>query len=77
MLRACPFPAPCVHCLSGITHPAPTAAAGWSMYKGSVVEVEAVQPPHDATLREKESYDPWESVVVQWDRGKAKASMEL
>mgnify|MGYP001041616888 CR=1 FL=1 len=39
------------------------------MYKGSVVELGAVQPPPDAPLREKERYDPWESVVVQWDRG--------
>ena len=39
------------------------------MYKGSVVELGASQPPPDAPLREKERYEPWESVVVQWDRG--------
>ena len=45
------------------------AAAGAQTYKGTIVDLEQAQPPPEATLWEKEGYDPWESVVVQWDRG--------
>lgn len=41
------------------------------------MDLEQVQPMPEATLREKESYDPWESVVVQWDRGELLAQRLL
>lgn len=44
-------------------------AAGAQTLRGVVVDLEQHAPPPDATLREKESYDPWESVVVQWAGG--------
>jgi len=44
-------------------------AAGGVWYKGKVLKVLQSQPPHTAPLEEKERYDPWDSLVVQWDRG--------
>ena len=39
--------------------------------KGTVVELRATQPDRSAPPEEKERYDPWESLVVQWDKGEA------
>ena len=42
-----------------------------------MVELRAAQPGPEASLAEKEGYDPWESLVVQWDRGGAAAGAGL
>ena len=36
-----------------------------------------LQPPREAPLEAKEAYDPWESVVVEWDRGERLLSLGL
>lgn len=40
-------------------------------YKGTVVELRSAAPPRDAPLEDKQGYDPWESLAVQWDRGES------
>lgn len=44
-------------------------SAGGVWYKGTVVDLKQAQPGKDAPPEEKERYDPWESLVVHWDRG--------
>ncbi|KAL4423903.1 hypothetical protein ABPG75_001204 [Micractinium tetrahymenae] len=41
---------------------------GGVWYKGTVVDLKQAQPGKEAPLEEKERYDPWESLVVHWDR---------
>ncbi|KAL4434797.1 hypothetical protein ABPG77_005324 [Micractinium sp. CCAP 211/92] len=41
---------------------------GGVWYKGTVVDLKQAQPGKDAPPEEKERYDPWESLVVHWDR---------
>lgn len=36
-----------------------------------MVDVRQAQPGKEAPLEEKERYDPWESLVVLWERGEA------
>lgn len=43
--------------------------AGGVWYKGTVVDLKQAQPGKEAPLEEKERYDPWESLLVHWDRG--------
>lgn len=50
-------------------HPLCCCAAGGVWYKGTVVDLKQAQPGKDAPPEEKERYDPWESLVVHWDRG--------
>ena len=69
--------AACQHAHTGCWRPAlwlPSCArsfagTGGSWRRGHVHDLVQAQPGPDAPLRAKESYDPWESVVVQWDRG--------
>lgn len=53
--------------ISSKTHRKVKTGGQW--YKGSVVELTAPQPKSWAPPAEKEAYDPWESVIVRWDKG--------
>ena len=55
--------------ISSKTHKKVKSGGVW--YKGTVVELRATQPDRSAPPEEKERYDPWESLVVQWDKGEA------
>ncbi len=45
--------------------------AGGQYYKGEVVNVRQKQPSHGASLAEREAYDPWEALDVEWEMGGA------
>ncbi len=51
--------------ISSKTHKMVRTGGTW--HRGVIVDVLVPQPGAGATLREKESYDPWESLVVYYD----------
>lgn len=61
--------------LKGGTEAMAWCAAG-VYYKGVVISVRG-PPPLTAPLEEREAYDPWESVRVEWDASKGHAEGEV
>jgi hypothetical protein len=60
--------------ISSKTHKKVKTGGVW--YKGEVAALAAAQPGAGAPLAEREAYDPWESVVVKWERRAAEEDTE-
>jgi hypothetical protein len=53
--------------ISSKTHKKVKTGGVW--YKGGIDDVVVLQPGPEASLQDKITYDPWETVLVMWDAG--------